>query len=82
MRVFGRMIECTVEAYSLGQTEGNILVDTSTTKSKEQANIRGPAEDIMKGSGSTGSNMATDNLPMPKAKAKKESGKMAKYYNG
>ena len=82
MMAFGRMIKCTVEECSLGQTEGNILVDTSTTKSKEQANTRGPAEDIIKGSGSTGSNMATDNLPMPKAKAKEESGKMAKYYNG
>ena len=82
MMAFGRMIKCTVEVYSLGQMEGNMLVDTSTTKSKEQANIRGPVEDIMKGSGSTGSNMVTEYLPMPKAKAKKESGKMAKYYNG
>lgn len=76
------MTRCTVEAYSLGQTEGNTLVDMLTTKSKELANILGRAEDIIRASGSTGSNMVTDNLPTPKAKAEKESGTTAKYYNG
>lgn len=48
------------------------------TKSKEWANTLGPVGNSIKVSGSTGSNMATEYLPTPKARAKKESGTMAK----
>ena len=52
------------------------------TKNKEQANTHGLVENIIKASGSTGSNMVTEYLPIPKAKAKRESGAMAIYNNG
>lgn len=39
-------------------------------------------ENIIKASGSTGSNMAMENYSMPKARARKGSGTMANYNNG
>ena len=77
-RVNGRMTKCTVEAYSLGQTEGNILADMLTTKNKELANTFGLVGECIKVSGLTGSNMVTESLQMPKENANKESGTMGK----
>ena len=75
MLVLGRKIKCMVEAYLLGQMEGNIAANTLTTKNKAPANILGHAENITKVSGLTDSSMVLEFLKMLKVKARKVFGK-------